>query len=146
VLNHREALAAVGEGVTAVLDLTAEFPEPAPFRAVTYTNIPILDLTAPTVNQLEEMAAFIEDQSRTGVVYVHCKIGYSRTAAAAAVYLIRAGTARTISEAIDFLRQVRSTIVIRPEVVVVLNEFARFLDSAKFTPSERSESNGLRPE
>jgi protein-tyrosine phosphatase/membrane-associated phospholipid phosphatase len=146
VLNHREALAAVGEGVTAVLDLTAEFPEPAPFRAVTYKNIPILDLTAPTVNQLEEMAAFIEDQSRTGVVYVHCKIGYSRTAAAAAVYLIRAGTARTISEAIDFLRQVRSTIVIRPEVVVVLNEFARFLDSAKFTPSERSESNGLRPE
>jgi len=30
---------------------TAEFSEPEPLRAVTYRNIPILDLTAPTIAQ-----------------------------------------------------------------------------------------------
>jgi len=123
VLSHAEAATAVREGVTAVLDLTAEFSEPAPFRAVRYRNVPILDLTAPTIAQLKEMAAFIEEESSQGIVYVHCKIGYSRTAAAAAAFLLRTGKARTLSDAIDRLRQVRPTIVIRPEVMTALREF-----------------------
>jgi protein-tyrosine phosphatase len=125
VLSGKEAAEAVRQGVNAVLDLTAEFSEPAPFRSVTYKNIQILDLTAPTVAQLRDSAAFIEEQSGTGVVYVHCKIGYSRTAAAAAAYLLRVGTARTASEAIELLRKVRPTIVIRPEIGTALNKFAR---------------------
>ncbi len=124
VLSRGEAAIAVGEGVTAVLDLTAEFSESAPFRAVAYRNIPVLDLTAPTVEQLEEMAAFIEEESRKGIVYIHCKIGYSRTAAAAAAFLLRTRKAGTVSEAVDCLRQVRPTIVIRPEVMTALREFA----------------------
>lgn len=120
----RGETAAVRECVTAVLDLTAEFSESAPFRAVNYKNVPVLDLTAPTFEQLEEMAAFIEEESSKGVVYVHCKIGYSRTAAAAAAFLLRTGKVRTVSEAIHFLRQVRPTIVIRPEVLTALDEFA----------------------
>lgn len=125
VLNHAEAAEAVRNQVTAVLDLTAEFSEPAPFRAVTYRNIAVLDLTAPTVDQLHEMAAFIDGESRKGIVYLHCKIGYSRTAAAAAAYLLRVGTVRTVPEAIDLLRQVRPAIVIRPEIVTALNDFAK---------------------
>jgi protein phosphatase len=122
-LNRREAAAAVQQGVTAVLDLTAEFSEPAPFRGVTYVNIPVLDLTAPTMEQLEEMAAFIAGESTTGIVYVHCKIGYSRTAAAAAAFLIRAGIVAELSEAVDLLRRVRPAIIIRPEVIRALREF-----------------------
>jgi protein-tyrosine phosphatase/membrane-associated phospholipid phosphatase len=125
VLNHGEAAEAVRNRVTAVLDLTAEFTEPAPFRAVTYRNIPVLDLTAPTVDQLHEMAAFIDEESRKGIVYIHCKIGYSRTAAAAGAYLLRVGTVRTLPEALDLLRQVRPAIVIRPEIVTALNDFAK---------------------
>ena len=124
VLSRGEAAAAVREGVTAVLDLTAEFSEAAPFRALNYRNVPVLDLTAPTFEQLGEMAAFIEKESETGIVYVHCKIGYSRTAAAAAAFLLRTGRVRTVSEAVHFLRQVRPTIVIRPEVMTALDEFA----------------------
>jgi protein-tyrosine phosphatase/membrane-associated phospholipid phosphatase len=125
VLSRSEAATAVREGVTAVLDLTAEFSEAAPFRAVNYRNVPVLDLTAPTFEQLEEMTAFLEQESSKGVVYVHCKIGYSRTAAAAAAFLLRTGRVRAVSEAVHLLRQVRPTIVIRPEVVTVLDEFAR---------------------
>ena len=124
VLSRGEAATAVDKGVTAVLDLTAEFSEAAPFRAVNYRNIPVLDLTAPTFTQLQEMAAFLEEESGKGIVYVHCKIGYSRTAVAAAAFLLRTGKARTVSEAVQLLRQVRPTIVIRPEVMTALDEFA----------------------
>jgi protein-tyrosine phosphatase len=132
VLSRGEATAAVGEGVTAVLDLTAEFSESAPFRAINYRNVPVLDLTAPTLEQLDDMAAFIEEESSKGIVYIHCKIGYSRTAAAAIAYLLRTEKVRTVSEGIHFLRQVRPTIVVRPEVMTALDEFA-----AKGTVSPR---------
>jgi protein-tyrosine phosphatase len=124
VLSRREAISCVREGVTAVLDLTAEFSEPSPFRSLVYKNIPILDLTAPTTAQLEEMIFFIEGESATGIVYVHCKIGYSRTAAVAAAYLLRSGAVTSISEAIDHVRRARPCVVVRPEVLTALREFA----------------------
>src|SRR5438105_864967 len=79
-LNDAEATAAIHQGVTAVLDLTAEFSKPRPFDSVTYHSMPILDLTAPTLGQLREAVNFITEQAATGRVYVHCKIGYSRSA------------------------------------------------------------------
>jgi protein-tyrosine phosphatase/membrane-associated phospholipid phosphatase len=127
VLTEREAASARQLGVTAVLDLTAEFSEAKSFRTLKYHNLPILDLTAPSTDQLREMAAFIEDESRKGVVYVHCKIGYSRTAAAAAAYLLQTGQARSVAEAVARLRQVRPAIAVRAEVRSALSEFARHL-------------------
>ena len=139
VLSRREAIACVRAGVTAVLDLTAEFSEPSPFRALTYKNIPILDLTAPTTVQLEEMVSFIEHESASGIVYVHCKIGYSRTAAVAAAYLLRSGAVDSIAEAIDRVRQVRPFVVIRPEVRAALRDFAA--DDFSSRPVPRSFTN-----
>jgi hypothetical protein len=124
VLSDREAAGIVARGLTAVLDLTAEFSEPQPLRDVTYRNIPVLDLTAPDHEQLEEMLSFIEHESRSGTVYLHCKIGYSRTAAVAAAWLLRSGRASSISEAIDSVRRVRPQVVIRPEVLAALKHFA----------------------
>ncbi len=135
MLNRREAADALRLGVTAVLDLTAEFSVPAPFRSVTYRNIPILDLTAPRLDQLNEMAAFIDEESRKGIVYVHCKIGYSRTAAAAAAYLLHTGTVSSVAEAIDLLRKIRPTMIVRPEIVAALNFYER---SHPLCHSERS--------
>ena len=124
VLTEREAAAARRLGVSAVLDLTAEFSEAKPFRTLKYRNIPIVDLTAPSTDQLREMAAFIDNESRQGVVYVHCKIGYSRTAAAVAAYLLQTGQASSVADAIARLRQVRPAIVVRPEVLAALNKYS----------------------
>jgi protein-tyrosine phosphatase len=124
VLSHEEAAAAARLGVTAVLDLTAEFSEAKPFRMLVYRNMPILDLTAPSIEQLREMAAFIDRESREGIVYIHCKIGYSRTAAAAAAYLLQTGQASSVAEAVALLRQARPAIVVRSEVVTALSAFA----------------------
>jgi len=114
---------ALYSGVSAVLDLSAEFSEAKPFRKIIYRNIPVLDLTAPTQAQLVEMSKFIGNHSRNGAVYVHCKIGYSRSAAAVAAYLIMSGKVNTAEEAFALIRRVRPSVVIRPEVLSALSEF-----------------------
>jgi hypothetical protein len=122
-LGFLSAKNALFGGVVSVLDLCAEFSEAKPFRKINYKNIPVLDLTAPTQAQLLEMSEFIGNRSQNGAVYVHCKIGYSRSAAAVAAYLIISGKVKTAEEAFAIIRHVRPTIVIRPEVRSALSEF-----------------------
>lgn len=122
-LGRRSANKALGSGVVSVLDLSAEFSEAKPFRKINYRNIPVLDLTAPTQAQLAEMSKFIGDQSRNGAIYVHCKIGYSRSAAAVAAYLLMSGEVRSADDAFALIRRVRPSVVIRPEVVSAVSEF-----------------------
>jgi protein-tyrosine phosphatase/membrane-associated phospholipid phosphatase len=126
-LGKRSARSALQAGVTAVLDLSAEFSETKSFRALCYRNIPILDLTAPTQKQLHEMGEFIAEQCQFGVVYVHCKIGYSRSAAAVAAYLLVTGKLDDVEEALAILRRARPSIVIRPEVLSAVSQFGREL-------------------
>jgi protein-tyrosine phosphatase/membrane-associated phospholipid phosphatase len=115
-LNNREAAEAVRNGVTAVLDLTAEFSEAKAFRGVKYLNMPVLDLTAPTREQLRVMAEFIEQEARKGVVYVHCKAGYSRSVAAVAAYLIESGVCASGADGFEIVKAARPSVVIRPEI------------------------------
>jgi protein-tyrosine phosphatase/membrane-associated phospholipid phosphatase len=132
-LGCRSANKALCSGVASVLDLTAEFSEAKSFRKIKYRNIPVLDLTAPTQGQLVEMSNFIGDHSRTGAVYVHCKIGYSRSAAAVAAYLMMSRKAKTTEEAFAMIRRVRPSVVIRPEVLSALSEFEH---RVRFSPGD----------
>lgn len=120
-----EARDAVAQGVRAVLDLTAEFSEAGPFRCVEIRQIPVLDLTAPTPAQLEEAAEFIESESRLGKVYVHCKAGYSRSAAAVGAWLLGTGRATSVEDAVAQLRRARPSIMVRPEVRLALGSCAQ---------------------
>ena len=124
-LREREATAVLRADVKAVLDVTAEFSAPRAFRNVRYRNVQVLDLTAPASEQLNEMVEFITRESACGIVYVHCKIGYSRSAAAVAAYLIARGAAANVDEALALLRKVRPTIVVRPEARAAIVAFAK---------------------
>jgi len=93
-------------GITAVLDMTAEHSETHEFRnikfsqrtprhfqmngslknTVEYLNVPILDLTEPSREQLGIAAAFIAEHCSRGNVYVHCALGISRSISAATAY------------------------------------------------------------
>jgi len=129
-LGSRAAKKALFSGVVSVLDLSAEFSEAKPFRKINYRNIPILDLTAPTQSQLVEMSEFIGSHARNGAVYVHCKIGYSRTASAVAAYLMISGKVKNAEEAFAMIRRVRPSVVIRPEVLSALSQFEQGVHSS----------------
>jgi hypothetical protein len=58
-----------------------------------------------------------------GCVYVHCKIGYSRSAAVVLAWLIVSGRASSTHEATAMLRKVRPSVVIRPEIVPAVAAF-----------------------
>src|SRR5439155_840901 len=81
-----------------------------PFRALTYFHVPILDLTAPTRAHMLEAVRFIAEEAAKGTVYVHCKIGYTRSAAVVGAYLFASGQAATVDEALQRLHQVRPSI------------------------------------
>ena len=83
VLSRKECDQAIAAGVRTVLDLTGEFSTSWPLDQVTYINHPIMDLTAPTAADLLHLAQTIDHHQQQGIVYIHCKIGYSRTAAVA---------------------------------------------------------------
>lgn len=123
-LTQREAQRAVALGVAAVVDLTCEFGEAAAFRKLHCLCMPVLDLTAPTLEQLEMAAAFVEQHRAEGIVYIHCKAGYSRTAAVAGAWLLSTGRARTVEEVVLSLREARPGMVVRPEIQQVLQAYA----------------------
>jgi protein-tyrosine phosphatase len=58
---------------------------------------------------------FIEREKGRGTVYVHCKIGYSRSAAVVGAYLCAARAAGTVEEAIAIMRRARPSLIVRPE-------------------------------
>lgn len=122
-LNGNEAAEARRKGVAAVLDLTAECSEESSLRQLHYLNLPVLDLTPPSLDQLRQAVEFITRHESNGVVFVHCKIGYSRSAAAIGSYLLASGLAATVDEAAAQLRRARPTIVIRPEALAALHSF-----------------------
>jgi len=122
-LSSAEARRARAEGVGAVVDLTAESSEKGPFRALSYRQFPTLDLTAPTPGQIDEAVAFIRQHAKVGIVYLHCKIGYSRTAVVAGAYLLAEGQAGSVEQALETLRRARPSLIARPEAVTALHAF-----------------------
>jgi protein phosphatase len=133
-LTDREALHAKQSGVTTVLDLTTEFSEARPFLELPYCNLRVLDLTQLTSAHLHETANFIARHSRPGIVYVHCKVGYSRSAAAVGAFLLKSGHARNTAECLEHLRRARPGIILRSEVQRALSNFAKDLNLAAITP------------
>lgn len=104
MLSEPEARAVNAE---AVLDLTAEYDETPEFLKRTYHNIPMLDLTPPTPEQLHEAVQFIRQNPN---VYIHCSLGIGRSATVAQAYLVSLG--QTPREAQDLIKQARPAAIL----------------------------------
>lgn len=123
-LTDREASQALErEKIVAVLDMTGEFSEARAFRDLPYLNIQVSDLTAPSHDQLARALTFLDEHSASGKVYLHCKAGYSRSAAVAGAVLLREDPARSVDDVVKTLYALRKGIVVRPEIVACLSEF-----------------------
>jgi 1-acyl-sn-glycerol-3-phosphate acyltransferase len=141
VLDEAEATRAAAAGVAAVLDLTAEFDEPSPFTTVAYKNVQTLDLTAPSAEALDAAVQFVSEHTRRGIVYVHCKVGYSRSAAVVAAWLLASGHARTTNEALTLIRRARPQVIVRPEAIAAISQFETTLARPGVRPRQPSSSS-----
>lgn len=94
--------------IFAVLDLTAEFAEVTFLQKAThYLCVPVLDTTAPTIEELRRGVEFLQTHLNQGPVYVHCALGHGRSATFVTAYLLASGQAKTVEEALSHLRKIR---------------------------------------
>jgi protein-tyrosine phosphatase len=113
LLDNAEAEEFFAEGLTAVLDLTAEHAECRRFRdlnsqhKLNYENVQILDLTLPTDLQITEAVEFVQRHADTGKVFIHCALGCCRAPSIAAGYLLASGHANSGEKAIALVRCAR---------------------------------------
>ena len=109
-------------GFRSVVDLTAEMPFSS--EGIAYRSIPMLDLLTPAIGQLDAAVEAIEALGRARPTLLCCALGYSRSAAAVAAWLVATGKAPSAAQAVDFIRARRPSIVLRPSYRAVLQEFA----------------------
>ena len=109
-LYHSDEAAFTQLKVCSVLDLTCEFSEMPALRRLAYRSIPILDMCAPTVEQAEAGAQWINKQKGHGPVYIHCALGHGRSATFVAAYLLLSGKAQTAKEAVAFISTIRPRV------------------------------------
>lgn len=105
--------------------MTSEFPEPRSIvRNRAYLLTPLLDGTAPDLEQLEGATQWIADHISKDKVYVHCAFGHSRSATVVAAYLLHIGVVKTPEEAIALLKKKRRGVSLMPSQRQVLEQFA----------------------
>jgi hypothetical protein len=106
------------KGFASVVDLTAELPVKADF------HVPMLDLALPSIAQLTAAVSAISALGDRRPTLVCCALGYSRSAAAVAAWLVDTGRAATVGEAVALVQAARPQVVMRPALVRRLTEWA----------------------
>lgn len=97
-------------GIDSVVNMRREFDDRSlGIEIPNYHHIPLVDDTAPSVEELESGVKFItENIDRGGKVYIHCGAGVGRAPTMASAYLISKGM--TPKEAEETIRAKRSFI------------------------------------
>lgn len=112
------------EGVNTLIDLTAELPRCAGSKH--YMNLPVLDLTPLDATRLDEAAHAIKHAlQKNGPVLIYCALGFSRSAAATAAWLIASGRAANAVDAATQILRARPQAVLHREQLDFLDQFAR---------------------
>jgi protein-tyrosine phosphatase/membrane-associated phospholipid phosphatase len=102
-------------GVTHLVDVCAELPAP---HSIPTLCVPVLDLIPADATMLSDVATAIQTQldaaqaGGDGKVLVCCALGYSRSAAAVAAWMLRHGHASDVDIAIARLREARPCVVL----------------------------------
>ena len=116
------------KGIRVLVSLTESPPdgEVLARNAIDQINIPVQDYAPPTLEQMFEFVAVVEDSVAAGVpVGVHCTAGLGRSGTMAAVYLVAKGAAA--NEAISTVRQLRPGSIETPAQEDAVRRFEKSL-------------------
>jgi len=114
--GHVDELTA--KGITGVVNLCDEYsgPQEAYQRAgIQQLHLPVIDHCEPSLEQIKEALAFMEEHSRRGgQALVHCKGGHGRSAAVAFCWLLKhdpdACSIEAAQDRLSSLRKVRKNL------------------------------------
>jgi protein-tyrosine phosphatase len=81
-------------------------------------------LLPPTTDQIDAAVAAIIDLEHQRPTLVCCALGYARSAAAVAAWLLATQKAATVDGAIEMIRSRRPSIVLSPRFRLVLAQWA----------------------
>ena len=116
-------------GVTAVLDVTAEFDaldwtllnEP-----IDYLNIPLLDHTAPSEEQCVRAINWMHSHiGNGGKVMVHCALGRGRSAFVVAAYMLSRTRQSSIPNMMEKIQGIRETVRLNKGQMAALEKLHR---------------------
>jgi protein-tyrosine phosphatase len=96
--------------IASIVDLAAELP--LRVGSTRYRHVPVLDLTVPTIAQLDDAVESIDMLEADRPTWVCCALGYSRSAAAAAAWLVAKGRASSVEAAIALIQEHRPKVVL----------------------------------
>ena len=120
------SVSGISDDLTAVLDVCAEYPRPR-YRGA-YRVLPLLDMVAPSENDLVQAASLLEALRRQhGKVLTCCALGYGRSAAVVLTWLLVYGGCRDLAQATAELKQARPQMVLPPETAKAVEAAAGYL-------------------
>lgn len=121
------------KGIKAVVTLTESALADTPLKqaGIDYLHIPIVDMSPPTMEQVQRFVAFVHDALQNNKpVVAHCLGGNGRTGTMLACYLVSQGYSS--SEAIRLVRrQNPSAIETLPQEEAVIEYAVRHAKSSK---------------
>lgn len=124
------SVSGISDDLPAVLDVCAEYPRPR-YRGA-YRVLPLLDMVAPSENDLMQAASLLEALRRQhGKVLTCCALGYGRSAAVVLTWLLVYGGCRDLAQATAELKQARPQMMLPPETVKAVEAAAGRLKTSE---------------
>ena len=119
-------------GIRAVLNLSESpyhYEAPKTIGILT-RHIPVIDFTAPTLQQVKQAVAMISScLDRNMPVVVHCLVGLGRTGTILACYLV--AMEMPANNAIIIIREWRPGSIERPDQEAVVYAYERFVNETR---------------
>ena len=124
------SVSGISDDLPAVLDVCAEYPRPR-YRGACRV-LPLLDMVAPSENDLMQAASLLEALRRQhGKVLTCCALGYGRSAAVVLTWLLAFGGCRDLAQATAELKQARPQMVLPPETAKAVEAAAGRLKTSE---------------
>jgi len=108
----------------SVVDMTAEFPA-LHAAGLHWRAIPSLDLLPLSAASIRDGALAVEEARSRGPVLVCCALGFQRSAAVVACWLVRSGNAADAASAVEQITALGRRVHIKPEAYAAIDEAAR---------------------